>query len=35
MVSWSSFPGDAGLEAEQKLLDMRIKFYQVIPSMKR
>ncbi|MBV7390480.1 ABC transporter substrate-binding protein [Enterococcus sp. ALS3] len=25
MVSWSSFPGDAGLEAEQKLLDMRDK----------
>lgn len=25
MVSWTSFPGDAGLEAEQKLLDMRDK----------
>lgn len=23
MVSWTSFPGDAGLEAEQMLLDMR------------
>lgn len=25
MVSWTAFPGDAGLEAEQKLLDMRDK----------
>ena len=25
MVSWSSFPSDAGLEAEQKMLDMRDK----------
>lgn len=25
MVSWTSFPGDSGLEAEQKLLDMRDK----------
>ena len=23
MVPWASFPGDAGLEAEQMLLDMR------------
>ena len=23
VVSWASFPGDAGLEAEQKLIDMR------------
>ncbi len=25
MVSWTSFPGSSGLEAEQKLLDMRDK----------
>ena len=27
MVSWTSFPGDAGLQAEQMLLDMRDQIF--------
>ena len=27
VVTWASFPGDAGLQAEQMLLDMRDKIF--------
>ena len=27
VVSWTSFPGDAGLQAEQMLLDMRDQIF--------